>query len=75
MCDDVTPFVESVYQQILADSSAATRKAADKSYFSLADGVIQARRSPPPLAACARAALSPNDEHPIFDERCLVLAC
>ena len=58
VCDDVTPFVESVYQQILADASAATRKAADKSYFSLADGVIQARtaaRPPPPLAASARA--------------------
>lgn len=40
-CEEVTPFVEAVYAQLAKDPNAAVRKE-DKSFFSLADGVVQA---------------------------------
>ena len=43
-CDDFTPFVEAVYAQLNKDPNASVRKE-DKSFFSLADGVVQARAS------------------------------
>ena len=41
-CDEFTPFVEAVYAQLNKDPNASVRKE-DKSFFSLADGVVQAR--------------------------------
>ena len=41
-CDEMTPFIEAVYAQLGNDPNASVLKA-DASYFSLADGVVQAR--------------------------------
>ena len=40
-CDEMTPFIEAVYAQLGNDPNASVLKA-DASYFSLADGVVQA---------------------------------
>ena len=53
-CEEFTPFIEAVYTQLADDPNAAVRKA-DKSFFSLADGVVQVRASPAPALSRARA--------------------
>ena len=42
-CVEITPFVSAVYDTLNKDPNTAVLKA-DKSYFSLADGVVQASR-------------------------------
>mmetsp|Transcript_49971 Transcript_49971/g.130152 ORF Transcript_49971/g.130152 Transcript_49971/m.130152 type:complete len:83 (-) Transcript_49971:1430-1678(-) len=48
-CDEVTELVEAVYRQLGKEPGAAVLKE-DKSFFSLADGVVQVR-----IRALARA--------------------
>lgn len=68
-CDEIQELVQAVYAQLNKEPGAAVLKA-DKSFFSLADGVVQAR----PLARPRRpqrpiAHRVPGDLiH--FDERC-----
>ena len=69
-CDDIQPFVEAVYATLGNDASGAVLKA-DKSMFSLADGIVQARM--PFLCTCARGAhthTASKDDSFYFDERC-----
>ena len=53
-CDEFTPFVEAVYAQLNKDPNASVRKE-DKSFFSLADGVVQARSLDATRARTTRA--------------------
>ena len=65
-CDDLTPFVEAVYASLGKDASGAVLKA-DKSMFSLADGIVQARATP---NRTAHAHAASRDDAINFDERC-----
>jgi hypothetical protein len=58
-CDEITELVEAVYAQLGKDPGRAVRKE-DKSMFSLADGVVQARAPPvpPPSRAATQTPLA-----------------
>jgi hypothetical protein len=67
-CEEVTPFVEAVYAQLAKDPNAAVRKE-DKSFFSLADGVVQvSSRVHRPHRAARDAPRGTMTFY--FDERC-----
>ena len=61
-CDDMTEFVEAVYKHLAKEPGAAVLKE-DKSFFSLADGVVQVRvaRSPHTSLRGTRARCAPSD--------------
>ena len=69
-CDEITPFIEAVYATLNKDPNSAVLKA-DKSYFSLADGVVQVSSIPMlrhsnPCAHQMQFRMMTNN----FDERC-----
>ena len=68
-CDEMTPFIEAVYAQLNKNPDAAVLKA-DKSFFSLADGVVQARAQPPIEARTHQPPRSGGRNTNTFDERC-----
>ena len=54
-CDDVTLLVEAVYARLAKEPGGAVRKE-DKSFFSLADGIVQVRRGPRVTPSISRSA-------------------
>ena len=63
-CDEITELVEVVYEQLGKEPGAAVLKE-DKSFFSLADGVVQVGVCP---TRRARALPLPPDDNPLTND-------